>query len=1094
MNSNQQDALPFAFAPPRKNTARLWRGARRRVARGPGAVALAPLLMALLTMLMVASGVSSGLAQEASAPGQGNELPVSLEPAMGPRTGAPTTGKETAGTAAVSASPSAAPLPVPPPEDEVSKAPGTPERGHMITPRAAGASTMQAQGGAPPEAMPARNSPAPATPPQGTKEAPERPVGAQAAEPAKLEDRITPAEAATGTPRDPAPPVVDVLPHFLGAGLIAGGLVALLLILLAMATRHFSPRLVASFLFATGALAFTLAYAGVLSALWGLAQNRLLAVATLAEALMMLGAGVWLVAWLGMPESRWGRLLLMMLAGLVLSLVVLSAFYPVVLLPVVRVTFFAIVLGGLSALFWPGMERHRTAFTLLAMAGLFAWSMFGLLLTLRVLAITSPNAVLGISALVALLALLMGLATMTPEAAEGETKEDAALALAGADALPFRFEPATARLRVPRRLADELHLPAEVLDSIDGFLAIVHPDDRPLLEAALRTAGLDEPTALHLRLADAQGVWRHFTLRARAIEERPNAPRVIAGALLETEAHAVPQAALRGSEEVAPAPEPLHDPLTGLPGQALLLDRLETALARARRGEGMPCLVIADVDRFRAIIDAQGIAAADALVVELARRLAGLLHEGETLARVSGDQFAMVVDAERHGTPLSFVREIRQAVAEPFDLNGQELGVSLSIGVVDLVAAMALAPRELVRAAEIALFEARREGPGREAFFTPDMHGEHARLARLEQELRRALKMGELEVHYQPIIWLGGRWLAGFEALVRWRHPERGLIGPEEFIGLAEDIGLVRDIGHLVLQESVRQLAIWQRSFRTEQPFYVAVNVASTDLLDPTLADEVAQLLARENANPAGLRLEVTESLLLRDPAGARATLQRLAEMGVGVVCDDFGTGYSSLSRLRTLPFDALKIDRSFLSSDDPASRSVIGAIVGLAHGLSMHVVAEGVEESWQLALLEELACDMAQGYLIAPALDATTILHFMTEARRIAPFTGRLAALSHILLNPEVAPPLPESVGKPQLPPKRPPASPPRERTPRGGAAPKAPEPANDVVGEAGADVSSDETEEEVRHGTDARDDAPAVADADGETKEGHSNHTAAE
>ena len=1063
-------------------------------AGAPGFFARLLLLCLLLAAWLAPDlGGARALAQEAGAPAGAGDLPVSLEPAMGQQAGAsiPGAASDTATpptSEKAAASQTAEPAPVPPPdeavapgaavaEDKPAIAAGETTGGSPISAVEGSAGSRPSRASATPASRPSRPPPTP-TASDGAGDKSASGTHARNVAASGMGETASFIGARRGAESAAPPAIVDVLPHFLAAGLIVGVLAALLMLLMAMFARAPSLRLVAAFVFTLGALTFTLAYTGVTPLIWPKAQNFLLPLATFAEALMLFGAGLWLMAWLGTPQRRWARLVLMMLAGLVLALVLLAPFYPVTLLGVVRIAFFAIVLGGLSALLWPGMEQRRNGFALLALAGLFSWSMFGVLLTLQTFTITSPQAVLSISALLAALALLVDLASMTPEETQDESPQDAALALAGADALPFRYEPATARLKVPRQLAEELHLPPEVLDDIHGFLAIVHPEDRPVLEAALRTAALDEPAALGLRLADARGVWRRFTLRARAMREGPDTPRAIVGVLLETDDHVVPQVALEGADNaMQAAAESLHDPLTGLPGPALLLDRLETALSRARRGEGMPCLIIADVDRFRAIIDALGIAAGDALIAAVAQRLGALLHEGETLARLSGDQFALVVDAERHGTPLSFVHEIRRAMAEPFDVDGQELTVSLTIGVVDLVAAMTLSPRELVRAAEIALFEARREGPGREAFFTPDMHGEHARLARLEQELRRALKMGELEVHYQPIIWLGSRWLAGFEALVRWRHPERGLIGPEEFIGLAEDIGLVRDIGYLVLKETIRQLAIWQRTFRTEHPFYVAVNVASTDLLDPSLADDVAQLLAQENANPAGLRLEVTESLLLRDPAGARATLQHLAEMGVGVVCDDFGTGYSSLSRLRSLPFQALKIDRSFLSSDDPASRSVIAAIVGLAHGLSMHVVAEGVEEHWQLRLLEELACDMAQGYLIAPALDAATILHFMTEARRIAPFTGRLAALSHILLNEEVAPPLPEDVGKPQLPPKRPQSAPARAQaaklapataaeasentaeSPGGGA----PEPAEKAASETEAEAPAAASEERV-------------------------------
>ncbi len=820
------------------------------------------------------------------------------------------------------------------------------------------------------------------------------------------------------------PVVADVLPHFLFSGLLAGMIIAMLLVLL-MSGRQMQPmqRLGAG-VFGLGALLFVLAYTGALPVLLWLPPEQMLLVrlATLAEALMLFGAGWWLVAWAGAPESRSGKLVLMVVAGLGLSLILLAPVFPAALLPVVRLALMVVALAGVAALLWPNAERTAQPWAHLALAGLFAWGLVALLLTLKLFVISSATAVLLTTAGITVLAALITLAALMG-GAQQRLGNSARQALEGARALPIHYEPHKGRLRVPRRLATMLHLPPDVLETAEGFFTIVHAQDRPLLEAALRAASLDEPVEMTVRLADGAGVWRSFLLRAHASRPQRGGPKVMDGLLLEIAPDNTMPATNALDEPREDALTMLHDPLTGLPAQALLLDRLETALRRARRGDGIPCLLILDVDRFRAIIDSLGIAAGDLLLVELARRLQGLLHEGETLARLPADQFAIIIDAERHGTPMQFVQRIREILAEPFNLDGHEAVVTASIGVVDLVAAMMLTAREAIRAAEIALFEARRDGPGREAFYTPDMHGEHARLAKLEQELRRALKTGELEVHYQPVIWLNGRLIAGFEALLRWRHPQRGLVGPEEFLGLAEEIGLMHEIGRLVLQESIRQLGIWQRTFRTEYPFYIAVNIASSDLLDPALADDVAQMLARENADAAGLKLEVTEHLLMRDPAQARRTLERLTEIGVGIFCDDFGTGHSSLARLRTLPFEALKTDRAFLMHDDAASHSIIAAVAELAHGLSMRVVAEGVEEPWQLQLLERLGCDMAQGFLLAAPLEASTILQYMAEARRIAPFSGRMAALSHILLNDEIAPPLPADINQPQPPLPRTPA-----------------------------------------------------------------------
>ena len=984
-----------------------------------------PAVLLLACLFLAASPVR---AQQgvAPAPSAGETLPFTLEPAMGPpvsrqqeATSPPSTRKamQAGGTGTGE---NAAPLPVPPPDERA------PSAGRSAPEKEA--ATNEASAPALQPAMPASSASSVGREMSAGKkaggatsaQAPSSPANSAGA--AGMSNESTPIAASTGTAREHAEPAMpaipDVLPHFFTAGLLAGVAGALLLVLLFASLRRRDLQLPGAIIFVLGTLLFVLSYSGALAivGLFAPPQALLVRLATLAEALMMFGAGWWLLGWIGPPEGRAGRLALMVAAGLALSLVLLSPFFPATLLPMVRLALLVVVLVGLGLLLHPENTAARTnAWGWLAMAGLFAWSMFGLLLTLRLFAITSAPAVLTTTAAVVALGALLAFSALLSRGEGAGASNGVLQPLAGADAIPFRYEPSTGRLQLPRRLARQLHLPSDVLEDIDGFLSVVHPEDRPLLEAALRSAALDEPIVLTIRLADAEGTWRAFQLRARALQEKPGAPRVIAGLLMEMDGEVAPPLPTAAGKAESAA-EPLRDPLTGLPGQALLLDRLETALARARHGEGVPCLVIVDVDRYRAILDGMGVGAADLLIIELARRLQLLLSEGETVARVAGDQFALIIDAERHGTPLGFVRRLREALAPPFELDGQEVPITVSVGVVDLVAAMTLSPREAVRAAEIALFEARREGPGREAFFTPDMHGEHARLARLEHELRRALKLGELEVHYQPIMWLGSRQLAGFEALVRWRHPERGLIGPEEFIGLAEDIGMVREIGHFVLQESIRQLGIWQRTFRTEHPFHIAVNIASTDLLDPSLADEVAELLARENANAAGLKLEVTESLLLRDPQAARHTLERLTALGIGVVCDDFGTGHSSLSRLRTLPFETLKIDRTFLAHDDAAARGIIAAVVELSHGLSMRVVAEGVEEFWQLELLEVLGCDMAQGYLVAPAMDATTILQCMAEARRIAPFTGRLAALAHILFNEEVAPPLPEGISRPQV------------------------------------------------------------------------------
>ncbi len=964
----------------------------------------------LALMLSVAWLLAAATAQSlAQAPAAKGDLPISLQPAMGDAAKPDTDGK----SADVGAPDEAMPSTLAPQAPEAVPAPDPASRMELPTaplpaPGDGGMADGQAQQAA---------GASPARPAQTAEDAGGAQMAVPASSPAANVQNGTAAATTNSRPAATPPPIVEMLPHFLSAGILVGAIMAMMAALVLSGWGGWSGMRGGAMLFAAGAMLFVLAYTGALSIVpqLRLATAELVRLAALAEAMMLAGAGWWLTGWLGMPDGRAGRAALMVTAGLAMALVVLSPFFAETLLPFTRVAMLLAAVGGLAALLHPALAgRARNAAAHVALGGLVLWSVLGVLLAWNLFTITSANAVLLTAAGVSLLAVMM-LAAAMREGVREPANAGLPLALAGAEALPVRYDPRRATLRLPAALAEKLRMPPEVLDGMEHFLTIVHPEDRPLLQAALRAASLDEPVEMELRLADGAGVWRQFLLRARVLGGGGNAAHVVHGLLLENASLPTSVASEASASEDGAAP--LHDPLTGLPGQALLLDRLDSALARARHGKGLPCMLIVDVDRFRTILDTLGIAAGDLLLIETARRLQALLRDGDTLARLPADQFGLIIDAEAHGTPLSFIQRLRAALAEPMDLDGRETPVSVSIGVVDLVAAMMLSPREIIRAAELALFEARRDGPGHEAFYTPDMHGEHARLAKLEQDLRRALKMGELEVHYQPVAWLNGRLLAGFEALLRWRHPQRGLIGPEEFLGLAEEIGLMREIGQLVLRESVRQLGIWQRAFRTDYPFYIAVNVASSDLLDAALAQEIGELLARENADPAGLKLEVTEHLLLQDPAMARTTLRQLAELGVGVFCDDFGTGHSSLSRLKALPFDALKIDRGFLADDSPASRGIIAAVVELAHGLSMRVVAEGVEEPWQLQMLEQLGCDMAQGFLLARPLDSASILQAMTEARRVAPFAGRLAALSHILLNDAVAPPMPGKAGPEAMP-----------------------------------------------------------------------------
>ncbi len=404
-------------------------------------------------------------------------------------------------------------------------------------------------------------------------------------------------------------------------------------------------------------------------------------------------------------------------------------------------------------------------------------------------------------------------------------------------------------------------------------------------------------------------------------------------------------------------------------------------------------VLMLDLDRFKMVNDAIGHDAGDALLAVIGRRLRAEVSGADSIARLPGDKFAILFhEIAGHRDVVGFAEALIKAVARPIKLDDQEYFLTASIGIAT--------PRgehpnaeQLLKDAALALYQAKRNGAGAVELYSPAMQDERAELVVLESELRRAIERNELEVHYQPIARLADMHLAGFEALVRWRHPALGLLAPESFIALAEETGMIRDIGRVVLNEAARQLGIWQRAYRPAEPVFVAVNISSAQLIEPTLLDDVKQLLNRENLLPGSFKIEVTESLVMQYPERATQILERFRELGVGIACDDFGTGYSSLSSLRKLPFDTLKVDRSFIAADAQDQRAVVilDSIIAMGHALGLTIVAEGVENQDQVDRLGELGCDYGQGFFIGKPLtpkqvnDALTGLPYASTSGRTA-------------------------------------------------------------------------------------------------------------
>jgi diguanylate cyclase (GGDEF)-like protein len=412
------------------------------------------------------------------------------------------------------------------------------------------------------------------------------------------------------------------------------------------------------------------------------------------------------------------------------------------------------------------------------------------------------------------------------------------------------------------------------------------------------------------------------------------------------------------------AHQALHDPLTELPNRALFLDRLALALARLRRRRSSMAVLFADVDRFKVVNDSLGHDAGDRLLVTLARRLREVLRPGDTLARFGGDEFAVLCEDVPEGDVDGIAERMMDALAEPFTTGGREVFVSMSVGIA-VSRDPDQRPEALLRDADAAMYLAKDRGRARYEVFDEAMRDQSSERLLLENALRRAPERGELRALYQPIVRLADGSMVAAEALVRWNHPERGLLEASQFVPLAEETGIIVPVGGWMLTEACREAASW--SGNGDAPS-VSVNLSARQLNRADLVDAVAKALAESGLNPDRLWLEITESVLMEDADATVVTLERLRALGVHLSVDDFGTGYSSLAYLRRFPVDALKVDRSFVAGlgQDPEDSAIVEAVVSMAHSLRLSVVAEGVETREQLNRLRDLGCELAQGFLFA--------------------------------------------------------------------------------------------------------------------------------
>ncbi len=444
-----------------------------------------------------------------------------------------------------------------------------------------------------------------------------------------------------------------------------------------------------------------------------------------------------------------------------------------------------------------------------------------------------------------------------------------------------------------------------------------------------------------------------------------------------------------------------HDSLTGLPNRLLFMERLRQTVDRAKQDSSYHFAVLfLDLDRFKVINDSLGHMIGDQLLITIARRLEACLHAGDTVARLGGDEFTILLENIRQDSDATKVAErVQQALSKPFTLGGHEVFTSASIGIT-LSSTHFDRPEDLLRGADIAMYRAKAQGKACHEVFDTDMHTHVVTLMQLENDLRRAVERQEFELYYQPIVALASGRIVGFEALLRWHHPEQGIVSPATFVPIAEETGLIIPLGQWVLREACRQLKQWQTEFPHEPPLTVSVNLSSRQFSQPSLIGQIQQILRDTGVDAHCLKLEITESAIMENTESAMDMLLQLKAMGIQLSVDDFGTGYSSLGYLYRFPMDLLKIDQSFVSRVDVDGEKLelVRTIITLAWNLGMDVIAEGVETPKQLAQLKALKCEYAQGYLFSKPLSKTDAARLIQSAQpfhsiiTVAPLSGRLA------------------------------------------------------------------------------------------------------
>ena len=514
-----------------------------------------------------------------------------------------------------------------------------------------------------------------------------------------------------------------------------------------------------------------------------------------------------------------------------------------------------------------------------------------------------------------------------------------------------------------------------VNSAVRGFGSLIHPDDRSKVRETVDDAMAHGSLySLQYRVTHAGGGERWVLERGRAVLGEDGAPRWLDGVILDITDQVLAEQdrdraeqALRQQAEIN-RHQALHDALTGLPNRVLFQDRVRLATLAAQRGRGELAVLVMDLNRFKEINDTLGHAAGDRFLVEAASRLTRTLRGADSIARLGGDEFAMLLQNTGPDSVAAAAERIVEAFDAPFMLEGLPLQMEASIGVA-MYPTHAGDVEGLIQRADVAMYNAKRDNSGWSMYDRASDRNELGRLS-LISELRRAIDEHELILHYQPQIGLRTGRVIGVEALVRWQHPTRGLIGPDAFIDVTQETSLIKPFTLYVIDEALRQCRAWELEGRR---LAVAVNVSTRNLIDIDFPDHVGALLRKWNIDAERLELEITETAIVADMFRMRGVLERLGAMGLRLSVDDFGTGYTSLGYLRRLPINELKIDRSFVANMTTSEEDavIVRTTIDLGRNLGLEVVAEGVEDPDVFRALAELGCDVAQGYLMSRPVPA---------------------------------------------------------------------------------------------------------------------------